>query len=474
MKAAVYARLSRVADDADNLPEQRARGYAVAERHRWTVVGDWTDDGKSAWRKTVRRPAFEDLLAACERGAVDVIIVRKLNRLTRNPRDWGRLRASGVKFVEWGGSGDIMPNLVADIMASMAESETEELSERVKLSEARRVQPLDGSPAAPPRGGTRHWGYTADHRVIPEEAEVIQECAQRWLDGEPMLALVEDLARRGVRTPTGSTWANTSLKRALLSPRLASIRRHNGREHRGNWEPILTVETHEALRNAVGRSKLQRPHRRWLLRNLIKCSRCGNVRRREPSALNGRTHSYGPRYRCAGCDLTIVAEPVDALVFDAALGRHRRRQFASASDAEAELIRAERAVTEARDRLERLNHAHWVEGALSAEEYHVHAPALRERIATLEADATRLRTARTETANVWRSLAKMVETAESATWDDRRRIIESVVERVEIEPAGHRSPHFPFDEDEIEEGSVVLPEHDRRLDLRRVGIVWRA
>ena len=83
LRAGVYGRLSETYDAAESVPTQIERGTDHAARRRWTVVATFKDDGYSAF-KEIRRDDFVNLIGAIERDEVDVVIVRDVDRLTRN------------------------------------------------------------------------------------------------------------------------------------------------------------------------------------------------------------------------------------------------------------------------------------------------------------------------------------------------------------------------------------------------------
>ena len=96
LRAGVYGRLSETYDAAESVPTQLDRGAGHARRRGWTVVAAFKDDGYSAF-KEVTRDGFGELIAAIEGGAVDVVIVRDIDRLTRNltPEDF-RTQPKGI------------------------------------------------------------------------------------------------------------------------------------------------------------------------------------------------------------------------------------------------------------------------------------------------------------------------------------------------------------------------------------------
>jgi site-specific DNA recombinase len=125
-------------------------------------------------------------------------------------------------------------------------------------------------------GGFRPYGYVRIYdrpeqphkivreEVVPEEAEVIRECATRLLAGERLYTVVVDLNQRGITTSAGNTWSTSSLARILASARIAGLREHRPRARastkrvrtgpvtaKGAWPPIITVTQSEALRRLL-------------------------------------------------------------------------------------------------------------------------------------------------------------------------------------------------------------------------------
>jgi site-specific DNA recombinase len=109
VRVAVYARQSKARTDASEAsPEAQlhaCRSYVEARRG-WAIVegGEYADIGKSGWNPRVIRPRFEAMMAAADRGELDVIVFHELSRLTRQGaleamRIDERLRANGVRLV---------------------------------------------------------------------------------------------------------------------------------------------------------------------------------------------------------------------------------------------------------------------------------------------------------------------------------------------------------------------------------------
>ena len=96
LRAGVYARLSETYDAAESVPTQIERGAGHARRRGWIVAATFKDDGFSGF-KEITRDGFGELIATIEAGQVDVVIVREIDRLTRNLTDWNAFEKACVR-----------------------------------------------------------------------------------------------------------------------------------------------------------------------------------------------------------------------------------------------------------------------------------------------------------------------------------------------------------------------------------------
>jgi site-specific DNA recombinase len=96
LRAAVYARLSETYDAAESVPTQLANAERHAQRRGWQVVARFKDDGYSAF-KEITRDDFVNLVEAIERDEIDVVIIRDVDRLTRNLPDWSRFEKAAIE-----------------------------------------------------------------------------------------------------------------------------------------------------------------------------------------------------------------------------------------------------------------------------------------------------------------------------------------------------------------------------------------
>src|ERR1035437_9285140 len=96
LRAGVHALRSETNDGAETVPTQLERGTSHATRRGWTVVATFKDDGFSGF-KEITRDGLGQLITAIEAGAVDVVIIRDIDRLTRNLTDWNAFEKACVR-----------------------------------------------------------------------------------------------------------------------------------------------------------------------------------------------------------------------------------------------------------------------------------------------------------------------------------------------------------------------------------------
>src|SRR5262249_26454693 len=143
----------------DSVPEQIARLHALAEARGWTIVAQYTDDGRSGG--TTARPGLQRLLADARAGRFDVLLVDALDRLARlGLLDLGEvlspLRRAGVRLVTVA-KGEMDLNSMGGRLLVGLEGE-QGAEERHKI--ARRVLNGMRSKAADrPMGGRAPYGY---------------------------------------------------------------------------------------------------------------------------------------------------------------------------------------------------------------------------------------------------------------------------------------------------------------------------
>ena len=163
----MYGRLSETYDAAESVPAQLERGTGHAERRGWTVVVTFKDDGYSAF-KEITRDGFTELIAAIEAGQVDVVIVRDVDRLTRNLADWNAFEKAcvghGVRLSAYTGGDMDLSTAEGAYYGGMetlrARRESAVKSVRIREAQDRDREARKGRRTAGASGGSGIPGFT--------------------------------------------------------------------------------------------------------------------------------------------------------------------------------------------------------------------------------------------------------------------------------------------------------------------------
>jgi site-specific DNA recombinase len=207
LRCAVYSRKSAASDIDDNLNSLQVQreicsAYIRSQRHRSWVETPQSYDDDGFTGANLCRPSLTRLLADVEQGLVDVIVIYKLDRLTRSLSDFIRLidllnqyEVTFVSVTQSFDTQDSMGRLVLNILLTFAQFEREMLADRIrdKVHAMRR--------AGRWVGGAAPYGYDLIQKrlvVNTIEAENIRWMHDRYLKLGSCNKLVLELRERGV------------------------------------------------------------------------------------------------------------------------------------------------------------------------------------------------------------------------------------------------------------------------------------
>ena len=220
-KAIGYVRVStnEQADKGSSLEAQSAKVAAYAALHDLDLVEIVVESGKSG--KNLERVGMKRVLAAVNRREVEVVIVPKLDRMTRSMRDLQDLidlfAKRGVEFASVAERLDTSTangRFFVNMLGLMAQWEREQISERTKTSmqllkaKGRRISRLAAIGKKFVRG-----------RVVddPKELELVQAVADLRKAGESFREIAASLNERGLQTRGGGQFYASSVARLLAA-----------------------------------------------------------------------------------------------------------------------------------------------------------------------------------------------------------------------------------------------------------------
>lgn len=220
-RIAIYCRVSTAEQAKDgvslDLQEQKARDYC--RLHDLTLVEVIRDEGRSA--KSLDRPGIRRLRELIDDGAVNGIVIFKLDRLTRSVVDFGELLReldeAGVALLSVKDQLDTSSasgRMVVNVMLSVSQWERETIAERT--AEALQQVKASGKYLGQPPVGYRVQGG----QLVPTERYRLVEAAHALrADGCTLQEIADRFTQQGEQTGNGGTrWHPTTVSRLLRAP----------------------------------------------------------------------------------------------------------------------------------------------------------------------------------------------------------------------------------------------------------------
>lgn len=223
IRVAAYCRVSTDTEEQATSYQTQIEHYEeiISKNPEWIFAGIYADDGISA-TSTKNREEFNKMIQACMDGKIDMIITKSISRFARNTVDClnyiRQLKAQNIPIYfekESINTMDAKGEVLITIMASLAQQESESLSQNVKLGMQYRFQ--QGKVMVNARC---FLGYDKDengHLVInPEQAEVVKRIYREYLEGASCQQIARGLERDGVLTARGNKRWHDSAIRLIL------------------------------------------------------------------------------------------------------------------------------------------------------------------------------------------------------------------------------------------------------------------
>ncbi len=270
LACAIYTRKSSeegLEQDFNSLHAQReaCEAYVLSQKSLgWIPIPNAYDDGGFSGGN-VARPALKRLIADIEAGLVKVIVVYKVDRLTRSLADFAKLvelfDAMGVSFVsvtQQFNTTTSMGRLTLNVLLSFAQFEREVTGERIrdKIAASKRKGMW--------MGGVPSVGYRANGRTLePVEpyATRVREIYAMYLKLNCIRRLSEEVQAKGWLTPErenkrigfggNKAFSRGHLHRILSNPIYAGMVHHKGENHPGQHTAIINLELWTAVQTRL-------------------------------------------------------------------------------------------------------------------------------------------------------------------------------------------------------------------------------
>ena len=245
----------------------------------WRLIRNHYDDGGYSGG-SMDRPGLQRLLADVQARRIDVIVVYKVDRLTRSLADFAKLvemfdrhNVSFVSVTQSFNTTTSMGRLTLNVLLSFAQFEREVTGERIrdKIAASKKKGMW--------MGGVVPLGYRVEDRalhIVEDHAEIVRSLFRRYLEAGSVVGLKQHLDAEGFRLPIridgagrstgGGRLSRGHIYKILSNPIYVGRIAHKGQVHQGQHMPIVPQKI--AFGGSLQRSArrcdiffLQRPHR---------------------------------------------------------------------------------------------------------------------------------------------------------------------------------------------------------------------
>ena len=227
LRVAAYCRVSSDSEDQLNSFAAQNAYYTalITGNPDWDLVDIYADRGITG-TSADKREDFQRLIADCKRGRIDKILVKSISRFARNTKDClevtRNLKDIGVSvcFEEQNiDTAMVSGEMMTAIFASLAQKESESISQNMRMSYKRRMERGIFSTCKAPFG----FRLVDGNLIIEEsEAKIIRMIFQRYLDGNSLAAIAEEVTTFGIPTRDGyDRWQRRTIRYILENERYA-------------------------------------------------------------------------------------------------------------------------------------------------------------------------------------------------------------------------------------------------------------
>ena len=267
VRCAIYTRKSSeegLEQDFNSLDAQReaCEAYIKSQMHEGWVLLDkqYNDGGYSGG--TMERPAFKELLKDIENDEVDIVVVYKVDRLTRSLMDFSKIidvfdrhETSFVSITQQFNTTTSMGRLTLNILLSFAQFEREVTGERIrdKIAASKKKGMW--------MGGKVPLGYLKEDKklvVHNEDAQKVQMLFDKYLDLKSVPKLMQYLKENEIKTKTDKYFSKGQLYHLLANKIYIGKITHKDKIYDGEHEAIICDEIFEKVQKLLYENKIDK------------------------------------------------------------------------------------------------------------------------------------------------------------------------------------------------------------------------
>ena len=275
-RCAVYCRVSsdeRLDQSFNSIDAQREAGAAYVTSQKaegWELIPEFYEDpGFSGGN--MNRPGLKRLLADIEVGKIDIVVVYKIDRLSRSLADFAKMvevfdnqNVSFSSVTQQINSATSMGRLMLNVLLSFAQFEREVTGERIrdKIAASKRKGMW--------MGGVVPYGYRVENRLLliePKEAELVKRIFERFNTEKSMTKIVQDLNEQDIRTKRNSKFCKQSVYKILHNRTYIGEISHKGESFPGQHKSLIDQVTWNRTQAILSEDSHERRKETWHKKN---------------------------------------------------------------------------------------------------------------------------------------------------------------------------------------------------------------
>ena len=258
--------------------EEKMKSF-IASQSNWQTFKVYSDAGYSG--ATTERPALQQLLSNLKKEKIDIVLVYKIDRLTRSPKDFYQLieffEQSKIDFISITERFDTSTpagRLLRNIMLTFSQFERELTSERTK------DKLLERAKKGMSNGGLTPYGYMRQNKKLiprPKEKEEIKSIFEAYVETGSLAKTYQMLKEKEIKNRSRKNFSKTNIGHILRNVIYIGKIKYNNEIYQGIHEPIISEEIF-SLAQKIHKEKKKnfRVYKNFLFGGLIKCEGCGS------------------------------------------------------------------------------------------------------------------------------------------------------------------------------------------------------
>lgn len=329
MNAASYERVSsdEQAKEGFSLEVQAEKNTAYIKSQDWNLYGNYVDPGKSG--KNLKRPGMERLLRDIDMGKVQIIVVHKLDRLTRNIGDlhylltlFDKKEIKLISITENIDTSTAMGRMFVYMLGIFAQWYRENLSEEVTKGQSKRAEKGLRNTSAKPYG--YDVGKDLSLTINEEEADIVRQIYKWYIGGYGRNKIASLLNEQNIPASRGGRWSEKIIGDIIGNPT------HIGAVHwkskgdpedkriivHDRHEPIVSMDVWELAQQIKQRRKdhdMSLSSYDFPFSSIVKCGDCGRSyhgKQKTKVQWGNQTRHYrcSGKYRQDKCEASDISE----------------------------------------------------------------------------------------------------------------------------------------------------------------------